>query len=55
MVVLTMVYDAKCKHCKFHISYKKGKLKRHFCTNKESINSGKDTALKQPSCEKFEL
>lgn len=55
MGITTITYNAKCKDCRFHISYPRGKVKRHYCGNSKSPNSGLDVALKQLVCFVWEI
>lgn len=49
-MILTITYDAKCKHCKYFIATYKGKRKVHLCgLTEESLT------LKSKTCDKFEL
>ena len=45
-----IIFDAKCKHCKWFDYYYKGKRKVHKCNLTE-----KQLTLKSSICEKFEL
>ena len=45
-----IIFDAKCKHCKWFDYYYKGKRKVHKCNLTE-----KQLTLKSNICEKFEL
>ncbi len=55
MTTITITRPAKCKDCRFCVDYPKGKLKRHFCVNRESPRTGMDIRLKDNVCDKWEL
>jgi hypothetical protein len=62
MSVVTIIYEAKCKHCKFfnysNLSKKDGtksKTRRAFCTNPKSEMFTKQLTLKTKACNKLEL
>jgi len=48
-----IIYDAKCKDCRFCVSYPKGKVARHYCCNVKSkfVN----ITLKDDACMEFEI
>lgn len=56
MSIMTWTRKAKCKDCKFLVAYSpKGKVKRHYCENKESEWTGKDRTLNDLVCDKWKL
>lgn len=55
MTVVSITYPAKCKDCRFCVSYPRGKRKRHYCTNKKSPRSGSDIASRDKVCSEWEL
>ncbi len=55
MAVITYTRGAKCKDCSFHVSYHKGKLKRHYCANRLSDRFSQDTGLNDFVCNEWKL
>ena len=61
-MILEIIYEAKCKHCKFFkyssVLRKNGTIsKKHkaFCTNPKSDRLGQVETLKSKACNKLEL
>jgi hypothetical protein len=61
-MIITITYDAKCKHCRFfnlsNITKKDGsisKIKRSFCINPKSEEFNKQLTLKSKACDKIEI
>jgi hypothetical protein len=54
MGTMTWTRRARCKDCRFCVSYPKGKLNRHYCVNRDSKNKGSDVRLSDLVCDKWE-
>lgn len=57
-----IIYDAKCKHCRFFTEGRETKVdgtpfkrKLHFCNNSESTQYMNRLTLKSLACEKIKL
>jgi len=50
MIKSEIIYEAKCKHCKWFDYYYKGKRKQHKCNLTEDA-----LTLKSKICDKFQL
>lgn len=62
MSIVTIISDAKCKHCKyfklralFNRDNTISKIKRHFCVNANSKRFTEQITLKTLACDKLEL
>ena len=55
MTIITITRAAKCKDCFFIQPYRKGKLKRHYCSNRFSKEFSKDRTLKDLVCKDWRL
>ena len=55
MSTITYTRGAKCKDCKFLYETYKGKLKRHYCGNKESKEYSSNRGLNDLVCDNWKL
>lgn len=55
METVTIMYDAKCKHCEFLSEFYKGKLKLHKCDNPLSVRHYQQITKRDLACNEFKL
>lgn len=62
MAIVEIIYEAKCKHCKYFKPYYplkkdgiKSKKKHNRCDNSDNSKRNWDLTLKDKACTKFEF